>query len=113
MNSRYRQRSSTTTALRTLRHHPTWVRQRSVAGEIVEYRLGPVGGGGPVRYEFLIAGQVSDIVNAAFPELDVVAAPTGGTAMYGPVRDASHLRGLLARFDDLGVSVVEMRQLPD
>jgi hypothetical protein len=67
----------------------------------------------PVRYEFLIAGQVSDIVNAAFPELDAVAAPTGGTAMYGPVRDAAHLRGLLARFDDLGVNVVEMRQLPD
>jgi hypothetical protein len=66
-----------------------------------------------VRYEFLIAGQVSDMVDAAFPELDAVEAPTGGTRMYGPVRDASHLRGLLARFDDLGISVVEMRQLPD
>jgi hypothetical protein len=66
-----------------------------------------------VRYEFLIAGQVSDTVHAAFPELEAVAAPTGGTALYGPVRDASHLRGLLARFDELGVSVVEMRQLPD
>ena len=66
-----------------------------------------------MRYEFLIAGQISDVVNAAFPELNAVAAPAGGTAMYGPVRDASHLRGLLARFDDLGVSVVEMRQLPD
>jgi hypothetical protein len=66
-----------------------------------------------VRYEFLIAGQISDTVNAAFPELEAVAAPTGGTALYGPVRDASHLRGLLARFDDLGLNVVEMRQLPD
>jgi hypothetical protein len=33
--------------------------------------------------------------------------------MYGPVRDFAHLRGLLARFDDLGLTVVEMRRLPD
>ena len=67
----------------------------------------------PVRYEFIIAGEPSDTVRAAFPELTCTPAPAGGTAMYGPVRDFAHLRGLLARFDDLGLTVVEMRRLPD
>lgn len=66
-----------------------------------------------MRYEFLLAGTISDTVRAAFPELTAARAPAGGTVLYGPVRDATHLRSLLARFDDLGLSVVEMRQLPD
>ncbi|HEY9412319.1 MAG TPA: hypothetical protein VIP77_22255 [Jiangellaceae bacterium] len=66
-----------------------------------------------MRYEFLIAGSVSETVQAAFPELHTTAAPAGGTAMYGPVEDLTHLRELLVRFDDLGVTVVEMRRLPD
>jgi hypothetical protein len=66
-----------------------------------------------VRYEFVIAGSVSVTVQAAFPELTTTKSPGGGTAMYGAVDDAARLRELLARFDDLGVEVVEMRRLPD
>lgn len=66
-----------------------------------------------MRYEFLIGGRVSDTVRAAFPEFDVVKGPTGGTAIYGRVRDQAALRGILARLDDLGLSIVEMRKLPD
>ncbi|MGH8773694.1 MAG: hypothetical protein ACRDWI_00470 [Jiangellaceae bacterium] len=66
-----------------------------------------------MRYEFLFSGRVSDTVQAAFPELERADAPAGGTALFGPVRDKAHLRGLLARFDQLGLTVVEMRQLPD
>lgn len=66
-----------------------------------------------MRYEFLIAGRVSATIEAAFPELTTTTAPTGGTAMYGPVEDSARLRELLARFDDLGLVVVEMLRLPD
>ncbi|WP_205855808.1 hypothetical protein [Phytoactinopolyspora endophytica] len=65
-----------------------------------------------MRYEFLVAGRVSDTVVAAFPELDVAPAPGADTAMFGTVKDKAALRGLLARFDDLGLTVLEMRQLP-
>lgn len=66
-----------------------------------------------MRYEFLVAGSVSETVSAAFPELTVARARAGGTSLYGPVEDHARLQELLARFEELGISVVEMRQLPD
>ena len=66
-----------------------------------------------MRYEFIIMGSVSDDVLAAFPELRATAYPTGGTILFGPVRDESDVSSLLARFGDLGLTVVEMRRLPD
>jgi hypothetical protein len=67
-----------------------------------------------VRYEFLIPVRLSDTARAAFPELDTCAAPTGGgTALWGPVGNDTDLAGFLARFANLGLTVVEMRKLPD
>jgi hypothetical protein len=66
-----------------------------------------------MRYQFIVSGSVSDDVMAALPELRSAPYPTGGTVLFGPVRDASDVSTLLARFADLGLSVVEMRPLPD
>ncbi len=66
-----------------------------------------------MRYEFIIRGSVSDDVMAALPELSSTPYPTGGTVLFGPVQDESDVSSLLARFSDLGLSVVEMRRLPD
>ena len=33
--------------------------------------------------------------------------------MFGIIEDASHLHGLLDRFSQLGLTVLEMRRLPD
>ena len=67
-----------------------------------------------MRYEFLVKGQLSETAKAAFPELQSATGPAGaGTALWGPVPDASAVNGLLARFAALGITVVEMRQLPD
>ena len=66
-----------------------------------------------MRYEFNIRGSVSDDVKAALPELSSTPYPTGGTVLFGPVQDESDVSSLLARFSDLGLSVVEMRRLPD
>ncbi|MGY1699404.1 hypothetical protein [Geodermatophilus sp. SYSU D00766] len=66
-----------------------------------------------MRYEFLIPGRASESVVAAFPELLVGVGATGGTVLFGPVKDGAHLHGLLDRFQHLGLTIVELRQLPD
>jgi hypothetical protein len=76
------------------------------------FRIGSRGSA-DTRYEFLLPGRVSEAVAAAFPELTVRTSPVGGTLMFGPVKDSAHLHGLLDRFQSLGLTVVELRQLPD
>jgi hypothetical protein len=66
-----------------------------------------------VRYEFLLSVQLSLTARAAFPELRAAPGPTGGTALWGSVDDDGHLAELLERFATMGLTVVEMRQLPD
>ncbi|MFE7777071.1 hypothetical protein ACFU5O_24900 [Streptomyces sp. NPDC057445] len=65
-----------------------------------------------MRYEFRVSGHLSTAVAGAFPELKEATVPEE-TVLYGPVTDEAHLYGLLARFQDLGLHVVEMRRLPD
>ncbi len=63
------------------------------------------------RYEFRVEGRLSDEVAGEFDELEVTrAAPE--TVMHGEVVDEAHLHGILARFQDLGLRVVSMRQVP-
>jgi hypothetical protein len=69
--------------------------------------------GSVVRYEFLMHGTVSETVLSAFPELTAAKGPAGGTALYGAVYDDAHLHGLLARFQAFGLTLLEMRRLPD
>ncbi|MGO4203447.1 hypothetical protein AB4Z09_17185 [Rhodococcus sp. TAF43] len=66
-----------------------------------------------VRYAFLVGGELSERVLAAFPELQVSETARAHTTLYGPVRSPTELRGMLARFDSLGLTVIEMRRLPD
>jgi hypothetical protein len=66
-----------------------------------------------MRYEFIVRDAVSDDVAAELPELAYCAFPTGGTSLFGSVQDEADVLTLLARLHDLGLTVVEMRQLPD
>ena len=66
-----------------------------------------------MRYEFIIQGSLSEDVMAALPELSSTSYPTCGTVLFGSVQDESDVATLLARFANLGLSVVEMRRLPD
>ncbi|QOV36710.1 hypothetical protein IM697_43265 [Streptomyces ferrugineus] len=65
-----------------------------------------------MRYEIRVEGHVSETLAKVFPELDHVLM-SSQTVLYGPVVDDAHLYGLLARFQSLGLRVLEMRQLPD
>jgi len=66
-----------------------------------------------MRYEFIVRDTVPDGVAEELPELCGTSYPTGGTALFGPVRDQADVETLLVRLGDLGLPVVEMRQLPD
>lgn len=63
------------------------------------------------QYEFLVEGDLSERIVAAFPELRALPAPPNGTSLNGPIQDNTQLRGILARFDNLGLTVVEMRRV--
>ncbi|MFF4029047.1 hypothetical protein ACFYZ2_04645 [Streptomyces sviceus] len=65
-----------------------------------------------MRYEIRIDGHMSDILAAAFPELEHVVM-SGQTVLFGSVVDEAQLFGLLARCQSLGLHVVEMRRMPD
>ena len=67
----------------------------------------------PIRYQFLIDGEASDRVKAAFPQLQVGSSVSGFTTRYGLVSDQSSLRSIMARLDALGLTLAELRRLPD
>ncbi|MGH3322471.1 MAG: hypothetical protein ACRDN9_20305 [Streptosporangiaceae bacterium] len=66
----------------------------------------------PVRYEFRLAEPVSERAACAFPEL-VLVTGSARNVLHGRVRDQSQLYGLLARFQTLGLTLVELRRLAD
>lgn len=63
-------------------------------------------------YEFRVRGRLSDRARAAVGELTVVGVPVE-TVLCGTIVDGAHLHGVLARFQDLGLQVVEMRRIPE
>lgn len=66
-----------------------------------------------MRYEFIVKGPVGEDLADALPELASAPYPTGGTSLFGPVLDQADVSTILARMRDLGISVVEVRRLPD
>jgi hypothetical protein len=67
-----------------------------------------------VRYRFVVDGELSERALAAFPELMRSDHSTPGTTtLYGTVPDNTALRGVLARIDTLGLTLLEMSRLPD
>jgi hypothetical protein len=64
------------------------------------------------RYEFRIAGRLSDRTRGAFPDMVVHDAPPE-TVVVGRVVDEAHLHGVLAQFQDLGLHVVSLHEVPD
>jgi hypothetical protein len=80
--------------------------------DTVTYPVGSGPMGTPARYEFRLAEPLSPTARAAFPELSQGTA-LGGDILYGPVASQEHLHSLLARFATMGLTVMELRRLPD
>jgi hypothetical protein len=64
------------------------------------------------RYEFRVDERLSPTTVAAFPELRV-ADRGPGAVLFGRVRDRAEFAAILARFDLLGLTVVDVHRLPD
>ncbi|HEY8307844.1 MAG TPA: hypothetical protein VIG79_14335 [Lapillicoccus sp.] len=69
---------------------------------------------GAMRYEFILEERLTPTMREAFPELQESAAiEMPGSVLFGAVLDGPHLHGLLDRFQTFGLTLVEMRRLPD
>jgi hypothetical protein len=66
-----------------------------------------------MRYEFIVEQAMQDEMASELPELSTAPFPPGGTSLFGPVRDEADVQTLFARLRHLGLSVVEIRRLPD
>ena len=58
-------------------------------------------------YEFRVDGILSDEARAAFAEMRIIELPPQ-TVIDGDVLDESHLQGIIAQLDALGLTVVSV-----
>ncbi|MTE16687.1 hypothetical protein [Nocardia aurantiaca] len=65
------------------------------------------------RYQFVVDGELTERALAAFPELSTAPLRPGMTILFGSISDPTAMRGILARIDNLGLTLLEMRRLPD
>ena len=63
------------------------------------------------RYEFRVAGRLSERAQGAFVDMAVHVAPPE-TVISGEVVDDAHLHGVLAQIQNLGLHVVSVLQVP-
>ena len=64
------------------------------------------------RYEFRVTGRLSERAKGAFDGMEVVDAPAE-TIIRGTVVDDSHLHGILALLQTMGLHVVAMNEVPE
>jgi hypothetical protein len=67
----------------------------------------------PIRYQFLIDGDVLTRVSGIFPNMHVTPTSSGCTSLHGPIADYVEMRSIMARLDSLGLIIAELRKLPD
>jgi hypothetical protein len=61
------------------------------------------------RYEFRVAGRMSDRARSAFPGMDVTEVPAE-TVIAGDVTDDGGVQEILTLIQSLGLNVVSVRQ---
>jgi hypothetical protein len=62
------------------------------------------------RYEFRVAGKLSDLARSAFDGMTVVEVPVE-TVIHGPLDDPAELHRVLARIQAMGLHVVSLKQV--
>ncbi len=63
------------------------------------------------RFEFRIQGRLGDKTIAVFDGFDAEVEPAA-TVLRGPVTDQSELHGILEQIEALGLTLIEVRQIP-
>jgi hypothetical protein len=64
-----------------------------------------------MRYEFIVDGRLSDVARVAFVGMRVTETPPQ-TIIEGDIVDESHLHGIIAQLQTLGVTVVSVHPVP-
>jgi hypothetical protein len=62
------------------------------------------------QYEIRVRGRLDDAAEARFADF-TDAVQTRETVLRGPIVDQAELRGILARLQDLGLELLEIRRL--
>ena len=65
---------------------------------------------GPLRYEIVVKGRLSNRFGRAIPDVAIAPEP-GRTVLTGEFRDQSHLHGLLDRLQDFGIELVSLNAI--
>ena len=65
----------------------------------------------PMHYRLRVHGQLASHWTAWFDGLTVTAHADGSTTLQGPVVDQAALYGLISRVRDLGLTLLEVRQV--
>jgi hypothetical protein len=66
---------------------------------------------GTRRYEFRVDGRLSEEARNAFVDMQVSEVPLQ-TVIDGEVLDESHLHGIIAQFQTLGITLVSVHPIP-
>ena len=66
---------------------------------------------GPEHYSFRVRGHLPARWSAWFEGLTITADPDGTTVLSGPVADQSALHGLLQKFRDLGIPLLDVTRI--
>jgi hypothetical protein len=70
----------------------------------------PRGANPPINYKIIVRGELSRRYRTVFEGMTLVVGD-GQTAIIGPVRDQTHLHGLLDRVGSLGLELVSVTPL--
>ena len=63
------------------------------------------------RYEFRVEGTLSEDARDAFVDMRITEVPQQ-TVLDGEVLDESHLQGIIAQLQALGITVVSVHPVP-
>ena len=65
-----------------------------------------------MTYELVIRAEIGDRFSLLFEGMRLARA-SGTTVIAGPVRDQSHLHGLIAQIEELGLELVSVNPVSD
>jgi hypothetical protein len=65
-----------------------------------------------VNYRLVVRGELGDQFAALFEGMQIFRE-NGTTAFCGPVRDQTHLAGIIERTQDLGLEIISLSELKD
>jgi hypothetical protein len=65
-----------------------------------------------MHYEFRVDGRLTDEARSVFVDMRITEAPPQ-TVLDGAVLDESHLHGIIAQLQSLGITVVSVHPVPE